>query len=245
LSRKLEGLSRDIYNLLKKNEPNTLRWREIVEELYPKYTYRYDGEKNFGVAVSQKLRQMRDKYKLIAHRGDRWGTLEADFSEKRTFISRTDFNLALKHSIKLILGLEAILAEDMPMWLEEENESKWTFRVETEGRKLGQFAYEHLSSGYPSVDRLLMRHRRLNGKIRRDYERGKISKSVFNLVYNAVEDLGETLSESEEKQAEEIMKKKWGSYKDLAAAIRGLEEKIQHGTPLAGKCQLCPRAETL
>jgi hypothetical protein len=90
LRKSLDKLEQDIYDLLKANEPNTLLWREIVEELWPKYTLQYKSERNFGVAVSQKLRSLKDKHKLVKKKGDRWGTLQAVWPNAKKELASTD-----------------------------------------------------------------------------------------------------------------------------------------------------------
>lgn len=147
---------------------------------------------------------------------------------------------ALHHSKMLIWGFESLLLEDKPMWLAERHSSAWTSKVETKGARTKQFAEQHLKDRkYLVVREKLAAHRRLNAKIRREYELGEISKPFFDSVVNAVENAGESLSEKQEKHAKEIMKKKWASYQKLASHIRLLEAKVRHGTPLDGKCQLC------
>ncbi len=56
MADKLDMLEGDIVSLLRKHEPNMLRWNEIVENLWQTYQYRYKDRKGFGVAVNGKLK---------------------------------------------------------------------------------------------------------------------------------------------------------------------------------------------
>lgn len=128
---------------------------------------------------------------------------------------------------KLILGLEALLAEDISMWLEDRPESIWSDKVLTKGVTFKSFAEKYLRVGYPGIYRKLMAHRRLNKRLMRERETEKIPKSVYDYVVRGIEHVGSDFSEGERRIATEIMKEKSYSYEKLFREIRSLESEIR------------------
>lgn len=58
-TKKLNKLDKDIIQLLRKHEPNRLRFSEIQRELYPSHTSHYKSYEIFGSALSFRLPRLR------------------------------------------------------------------------------------------------------------------------------------------------------------------------------------------
>ena len=82
MTKKLDNLSKDILSLLKKYEPEVLRYHEICDILFnSSYKGRYKDKKGFGVAVSQKLKLL-EAMGLIVHKDIWYGTPNSKFPEQ-------------------------------------------------------------------------------------------------------------------------------------------------------------------
>lgn len=87
----------------------------------------------------------------------------------------------LRHSQQLIVGLEAILAEDWVLYRSDEpskERAQWREKIERDGIRLKPFAIEHLRNGYPVTYDKMMRWRKLK-------ERAK--KALLNEGFSARE----------------------------------------------------------
>lgn len=82
MTEKLDNFKKDILSFLEKREPERVLWREITEGLFPSYKFSYKSEKVFGVALSQKLKFLKEKG-LILKEGDLYGTPKSKSSTEK------------------------------------------------------------------------------------------------------------------------------------------------------------------
>jgi hypothetical protein len=80
--KKLDSLGKDVLSFLEKNEPKMVLWREIKEALYPKYQSHYKDENSFGVALTNKLTQLRAKG-LIKKEAEYYGTFKSSIEKEQ------------------------------------------------------------------------------------------------------------------------------------------------------------------
>ena len=73
MPKKLDNLESDIVSLLEKHQPKMLRWTEIVKGLWETYRFKYQDEKGFGVAVTNKLGLLFAEG-LVKHEDSYYGT---------------------------------------------------------------------------------------------------------------------------------------------------------------------------
>ena len=73
MTDKLDNLEYAIVSLLQENQPKMLRWIEVVKCLWSDYKFRYETEKGFGVAVTNKLNLLVGSGK-VKHEGIHYGT---------------------------------------------------------------------------------------------------------------------------------------------------------------------------
>jgi len=167
---------------------------------------------------------------------------------EKIFASKADYEAALKHSKDLVLGLEAILAED-PRWFPQE--AGWAFQVRTEGIGLKQFAEEHLRKSYRSIYQKVEAYREMKEKYKLILMQKGYSEGVINFVLYGTQSIPQmreqpwSRSEKPPKELEEIMDQRFSAYVEVRREIRLLEHKVGNGEPLDGSCQLCPKVRIL
>lgn len=78
--RKLNAIEQDILSYLKSIEPKTVLWREIVNQLWPRYEHKYpkSGKHGFGVAISRHLTTLQ-ALDMVKQIGNQYGTPNAKF----------------------------------------------------------------------------------------------------------------------------------------------------------------------
>ena len=211
-----------------------LRNNEICEALFPAYRFRYASSKNFGVAVSRKLKLLVREGKLKQE--DIWYGTSSSHPE-----DEGQHGASLKHSERLVSGLEVILAEDRSGWLEAESrESSWAQKIEQEGTRVKRYAEQHLKTGYPPVYRKMKAHQRLLLKLEALMESKGYSQSAIDDVVFDREDAGQDISTPEDDEVLELMEKRAASYSKLDKKVRELIDRVTIGKqPLKGHCTAC------
>jgi hypothetical protein len=170
---------------------------------------------------------------------------------KKRFLSKADLEIALNHSRKLILGLEAIFVDDQFWYPQAE---PWATMVRTEGISLKRFAMEHLKSGYPVIFKKMMTYFEIREKLEWLIEKKHYSKEfvdnvrislrtaiapseymteeIKNFIFGRSKKIPEDLAE--------IMEKNIRTFFELHEEIKNIEAKIENGEPLSGTCKRCP-----
>lgn len=181
---------------------------------------------------------------------------------RKPYKTKSDYDVALEHSKKLLCALEAILVEDKLEFVEMSitQESPWAgnaeaFRIELEseyqGQLLKEFAEAHLRTGYSSVYKKLEAYRDMNRAIRSQFDRKSYSKELIDFVVDGLQTLprpGEVKDWPRQfpKELEGMIKEKLDDYHELASDIRQIEMKvIIGGAPLDGSCPLCPKVSIM
>jgi len=156
----------------------------------------------------------------------------------KTYETREDYEIALRHSEELFLGLDAILAEEVNLWLalphplsdvEEPN-------VITEGNELKPFAEEHLKRGYPATYEKLIEFRKPMSELQKLNEKAGLDDTLlgmFGRYQPSWVDTPEPIKHLEKQRLE--------SFRELADCFLAIKLKVKMGEPLWGSCQLCPK----
>ena len=155
------------------------------------------------------------------------------YEHVRTYETREDYEIALKHSEELFLGLDAILAEEVNLWLllpHPLSDLKGK-NLLTEGKELKPFAEEHLKTGYPLMYEELIEFRKALSELRnlKKYD----VKWVFNPIKLSSVNTPEPIKQLEKQRLE--------SFRELADSFLVLKLKVKMGEPLKGSCPLCPQ----
>ena len=170
---------------------------------------------------------------------------------KKRFVSKADLEIALNHSRKLILGLEAIFVDDQ-LWYPQVE--PWATVVRTEGISLIQFAEEHLKSGYPAIYKKMRTYLDVREELKQliqkncyskefvDDARRSLRTSIAPSEYMTEEIKNFILSRSKKvpRDLGRIMEKNIRTFFELHEEINNMEEKIENGEPLSGSCKRCP-----
>jgi predicted transcriptional regulator len=157
----------------------------------------------------------------------------------KTYETKEDYEIALKHSEELFLGLDAILAEEVNLWLalphplsdvKEPN-------VVTKGNELKPFAEEHLKSGYPATYDKLIEFRKPMSELQKLNEKAGLDDTLlgmFGRYHPSWVDTPEPIKHLEKQRLE--------SFRELADSFLGIKLKVKVGKePLDGSCKLCPK----
>ena len=189
------------------------------------------------------------KHKEDGGRFGRWFWYE----HLKTYETREDYEIALRHSEELFLGLDAILAEEINLCLllpHPLSDLKGRNLI-TEGNELKPFAEEHLKSGYPTIYKKLMEFREALSKLQKLKEHYNI-KDVFSHFKVYREDFPEHLSarfksprEDTPKPIKRLRKQRLESFRELADHFLAITLKVKMGEPLRGSCQLCPKVHII
>ena len=155
------------------------------------------------------------------------------FEYVEPYKTREDYEMALKHSEELFLGLDAILAEEVNLWLLLPHSiADVTGRnIITEGNDLKPFVEEHLKTGYPTIRRKLIEFRKPLSELR-------------NLRKYHVKDMFGTYILSwvnTPKPIKQVEKQRLESFRELADSLLVLKLKVKMGEPFKGSCRLCPQ----
>lgn len=233
--------------------------RKTVLQLLKEKNYRYTDLVNQTKLPQKTMDRILEELKtlgLIIKKND--GTWVSSEHIKKPYKTRSDYDVALEHSKKLLRALGAILAEDKLGWVEmsiaQESPrpgNAEAFRIELEseykGKSLKEFAEAHLRTGYSSVYKKLEAYREMNRAIRSQLEQKDYSKVLIDFVVDGIQ----MFPRPEEvkdwprqfpKELEGIVKQKLDDYHELASDIRFIEMKvIIGGEPLDGSCPLCPK----
>ena len=155
------------------------------------------------------------------------------FEYLRTYETREDYGIALKHSEELFLGFDAILAEEVNLWLFLPHPiADVTGRnIVTEGNDLKPFVEEHLKTGYPTIRRKLIEFRKPLSELRnlRKYHVRYVFGTYIPSWVNTP------------KPIKQVEKRRLESFRELADSFLVLKLKVEMGQPLNGSCQLCPK----
>jgi len=182
---------------------------------------------------------------LVKKRDDgRWSW----FEHIKVYETREDYEIALKHSEELFLGFDAILAEEVNLWLLLRHplaDIKGR-NIVTEGSELKPFAEEHLKTGYPDTYEKLTKFREALSELQK-LERNLDMKDVFSHFKIYREDFDEHLSarfqrpqEDTPKPIKRFREQRLENFRELADHFLVMKLKVKMGTPLRGSCQLCP-----
>lgn len=167
----------------------------------------------------------------------------------KTYDTKEDYEIALKHSEELFLGLDAILAEEINLYLllphpiaDVKGRS-----IVTEGNKLKPFVEEHLKTEYPTIYKKLIEFREALSELKKLKENYDL-KDMFSHFKIYREDFPEHLSarfksprEDTPKPIKQLRKQRLESFRELADYFLGIKLKVKMGEPLKGSCQLCPK----
>lgn len=170
---------------------------------------------------------------------------------KKRFVTKTDLEIALNHSRKLILGLEAIFVDDQ-LWYPQAE--PWATKIRTDGISLKNYAKNHLETGYPTVYEKMKTYLDVSEELERLIHKKSYSKELVDDVrrslrisiapseYMTEEIKNFILSQSRKvpRDLAKIMKKNIRTFFELHDEIRNIEEKIRNGEPMNGSCKRCP-----
>ena len=177
-------------------------------------------------------------------------TLTKKYPKKR-FVTKADLTIALNHSRKLILGLEAFLVDDQ-LWYPQIE--PWATMVRTGGIDLKNFAKDHLESGYPAIYEKMRTYLDVREELKKLIEKKSYSEELVNDARRSLrvaiapsEYLTEEMknvilnrSKKVPRDLEIIMEKNIRTFFEFREEIKNIEEKIENGEPLSGSCKLCP-----
>jgi len=216
-------------------------------------------EKNPGIRARELIEKMREKTGLsrstvYAHLYTFHNQGKVHRVKGRYWLSTTENKgkgkrSTLRHSRQLILGLEAILAEDWPLYRSSEpseERAQWEEKIEREGIGLKEFAIEHLRSGYPSTYEKMKQWRNLKEKAKQLLLREGFSADKAEAVLNFASffdgggipiNVGGSTEVSEECQ--KLLYQRVEAYEILSSDIRFIILRIEAGKPLRGTCRLC------
>lgn len=175
---------------------------------------------------------------------------------RKRFVSKADLEVALNHSRKLVLGLEAIFVDDQ-LWYPQME--PWSSDVRTEGVGLKRFAEEHLKTGYPAIYKKMRAYLDVREELKRLIQKKGYSKEVvddtrlriYTLIgpqdYITENQRKWILSRSKKvpRDLPRIVKENILTFFELDEEIKILEEKISMGEPLSGSCKLCPNVRVI
>lgn len=155
---------------------------------------------------------------------------------------RTDseYKIALKHSKNVLLGLEAILAEDWALYRHREpsaKRAKWMDKIQNEGYRYKEFAIEHLQSGYPDTYKKFQRWRTIKREAKKSLlnEGNTEEKAEAIMNFATLFDGGPKIS----KHSQDLLDQRTEAYKTLESDIELIRLKVENGKPLHGTCHLC------
>ena len=170
---------------------------------------------------------------------------------KKRFVSKADLEVALNHSRKLVLGLEAFFVDDQ-LWYPQVE--PWASFVRTDGVEIMRFAEEHLKSGYPVIYKKMRIYLDVREELRRLIEKKCYSKefvddarrslrtSIAPSEYMTEEIKDFILSRSKKVPSDLaiILEKNIRTFLELHERIKQIEEGIENWEPLSGSCKRCP-----
>ena len=177
----------------------------------------------------------------------------------REFANIKEYEIMLEHSKGLIPGLQAILTSIFG--LEEKHDEK--------SIKLKEYAEQHLITGYPTVYSKIREFRKANQESKeriakylaslqdklcfiitslKPIEIKPLYPGMFAMTY-AASPIIEAKTKEEALEFRKILdsitkeeeSKLLRIYKDLSGEVCAIILKVEHGTPLKGKCDACPQ----
>jgi len=161
--------------------------------------------------------------------------------------TKDEYDIALQHSKKLLIGLEAILAEDRLGWQPLIGRGDLLAKVEEEGELAKPFAEAHLRTGYPNIYKKLVEYRELNAKIKKDLVEGGYPLEIVDFVVKGKKSLSANFNDYKQKlkELEGVIKQKLEAYSKLMNEVRSLQVMVRLGKPLGGFCRACPNFNIL
>ena len=171
---------------------------------------------------------------------------------RKRFVSKADLEVALNHSQKLVLGLEAFFVDDQ-LWYPQVE--PWASEVRTEGMSLKRFAEEHLENGYPAIYKKMRAYLEVREELKRLTQKKGYSKELVDdtRLFMATkiglhkqymsEETRNWILTRPRKIPFDLAKIMWDNiqtFYELAVEVNNLKEKIENGEPLSGSCEFCP-----
>jgi hypothetical protein len=193
-----------------------------------------------------------------------WGLIIKDkegnwawYETTKLYATKIDLEIALEHSRKLIPGLDLLAAS---VSTPEQYVEKTKGLVQQDVFALKEAAENHIRTGYPILSAQLTKLENLNAQRKcffvnvigesstedwssllqdiHNFRGMKLAVSKKNL--GRVQKLVGKISSDKLALIDEL-EEQWQTGSDQASKdIRDLERKIEHGTPLEGKCKFCP-----
>ncbi len=195
-------------------------------------------------SLSRILKDYLSYWKIVTQKDGKWFW----YDNVKKFSSSDEYNIALAHSKQLLPSISSLLLEDLDPTMEFPIYNKKEKITIGKTLEFKEYVEEHLITGYSDTYNTLIEYRNIKKEYEEELKHYSTTYSIEGLSYFNWESINNNVDQYEsnhvkmtnQEQISKIINRIENLYKIIAGDLLLIVKKIEHGTPLKGKCEICP-----